>query len=332
MQEALLRELKKITPEEARLRQGGPIEKSLYTSGREDVIDAGKLLEQGKLIEIRTHTRFAHFPRHRHNYIEVIYMCQGSTTHIIDGTTIVLKAGELLFLNQQAEQEIAPAGEEDIGVNFIILPEFFDYVLPMISQEQNRLRDFVVSSLTGKNHTSGYLHFRVSDVLPVQNLVENLIWSLQHKLPNRRSTNQVTMGLLFLQLMNYLDRVELDGENERQKLTMQILNYLEEHYRDGELTQLAGMLHYDVAWLSREVRKLTGRNYTELVQEKRLEQAAWLLTHTAMSVLEIGLTVGYDNQSYFHRIFKEAYKMTPRKYRLSAGQKESEPVNDITAF
>ena len=97
------------------------------------IVDCDKLLQKGKLIQVRPHTRFVHFPEHRHNYIEVIYMCQGTTIHIINGNRILLKTGELLFLNQNAVQEILPAGKEDIAVNFIVLPEFFDTAFSMIS-------------------------------------------------------------------------------------------------------------------------------------------------------------------------------------------------------
>ena len=63
-------------------------------------------------------------------------------------------------------------------------------------------------------------------------------------------------------------------------------------------------------------KKLTGRNYIELVQEKRLNQAAYLLDNTNMSVMNVGLSVGYDNLSYFHRIFTGNYGLSPRHYRL----------------
>lgn len=49
---------------------------------------------------------------------------QGETIHVVDGRELKLKEGELLFLNQHAVQEIQPAGQDDIAVNFIILPEF----------------------------------------------------------------------------------------------------------------------------------------------------------------------------------------------------------------
>lgn len=317
MTEELLKELKKITSEEQQILAGNQeIEKNIYMSSETDVIDAQKLLDAGKMIQVRTHTRFVHFPKHTHNYIELIYMCSGSTHHVVNGEDVILNQGELLFLNQKATQEIYPAGENDIAVNFIILPEFFEYGLNMMETEENLLRDFVVGCLRGDNSESGYLHFKVSDILPIQNLIENLIWTIRNKQPNKRSINQATMGLLFLQLMNHMDKLETDTKGGQQKLIISVLSYIETHYRDGELSQLAEQLHYDIYWLSKEIKKRTGKTYTELVQAKRLNQAAYLLTTTTQSVMEIALAVGYDNISYFHRIFQNRFCMTPRKYRV----------------
>lgn len=318
MTDGLLVELKKITPEEESILAGrAEIEKDIYMSEGHDTVEAKRLLDDGKLIQVRTHTRFVHFPRHTHNYIEVIYMCSGSTHHVIDGKDVFLQEGEVLLLNQKAVQEIYPAGMDDVAVNFIVLPEFFDCGLKMMGEEKNLLRDFVIDCLKGENGAAGYIHFKVADILPIQNLLENLIWSIWHRQPNKRSINQITMGLLFLQLMNYTDRMETGFGNRQQGVMISVLGYVEEHYRDGELSKLARLLHYDLYWLSREIKKITGKNYTELVQEKRLNQAVYLLEHTTMSVMDIGMSVGYDNISYFHRIFQKRYGMTPRKYRVT---------------
>ena len=116
MHKELLTHLKKITPEEQELLNGMQnIRRDLYTSRKDFVVDSQKLLEKGRLIEIRPHTRFAHFPKHRHNYVEMVYMCSGTTTHIINDTDrIVLKEGDLLFLNQNVTQEILPAAEQEL--------------------------------------------------------------------------------------------------------------------------------------------------------------------------------------------------------------------------
>ena len=83
---------------------------------------------------------------------------------------------------------------------------------------------------------------------------------------NKPSINLMTIGLLFLQLMNHIKRVETNEENQPQGLMIDVLWHIEEHYRDRELIELAAMLHYDVYWLSREIKKLSVKNYTELVQ------------------------------------------------------------------
>ena len=322
MNRKLLQILQQITPEEEDLRSGRKeIERSIYssdTASHNEIvhIDAAKLLEEGKLIQIRTHTRFVHFPLHTHNYVEMVYMCQGSTHHVINGNDVILQEGELLLISQSAKQEIYPAKETDVAVNFIILPEFLTYGLTMIEKESNQLRSFVIDCLTGGKGQSGYLHFKVAEIFPIQNLVENLIWTVLYKEPNKRSIQQVTMGLLFLQLMNQMERMETAETDSKQKLVIDVLSYIEEHYRDGELEDLANKLHYDARWLSKEIKKRTGKKYTELIQNKRLNQAAYLLSTTNIKVIDIALVVGYENISYFHRIFQEKFGMSPRKYRL----------------
>ena len=57
---------------------------------------------------------------------------------------------------------------------------------------------------------------------------------------------------------------------------------------------------------------------TELVQEKRLSQAAWLLRNTDKRVDEIANSVGYENISYFHRIFADRFGQSPRKFRVGS--------------
>ncbi len=316
MHQDLIRALSVITEEEQNIlngRQG--IDQQLYTEKKELIVDSEKLLKRGKLIEVRPHTRFVKFPRHRHNYVEVIYMCQGTTTHYIDGNEVVLEPGDLLFLNQNSEQEILPAGEKDIAVNFIILPEFFNMAFSMMGSEESTLREFLVGTLCGKNEQTSYLYFHVADILPIQNLVENMVWTIFYDMGNKRSCNQITMGLLLLQLLNYMDKMETGSSRFDTELTGNVLNYIEEHYKDGSLSELAELMNYDLSWLSREIKKRTGKTYKELLQAKRMNQAIYLLSNSRLPVSDIIESVGYDNTSYFYRKFKERYGVSPKDYR-----------------
>ena len=318
MNPELLNALAYITPEEERLLSGNPVDMSYYASGKVFVIDSAKLLEKGKLITIRPHTRFAAFPRHKHNYIEIMYMCSGSTTHIInDSTSITVCAGELLFLNQNACHAIQKAGSEDIGVNFIILPQFFDVAYSMMGTD-NVLRNFLVSSLRQDNSEISYLHFQVSDILPVQNLMENLVWSIVNHQPNNRMINQTTMGLLFTILINHTQRMAMPvTQRFDNSLVLDALREIEENYKSANLSDLAARGGISLSYFSRLIKKTTGRTYKELLQNKRLARASQLLRETSLPVQKIIEAVGYDNTSYFYRIFKRKFNANPKAYRDS---------------
>ena len=316
MNSVLLNKLNEITNEENDILSGkNEIDRSIYMHENSHVIDSNLLLEQGKLITVRPHTRFVHFPPHTHNYVEMIYMCQGQTRHIINGTEVILKNGELLILSQNAVQEIYPAKKEDIAVNFIILPQFFDTAIYMIDDESNPVRDFLVNCLCNNKKNVNYLHFNVSDILPIQNLLENLIWTLVNRQPNKRSINQLTMGLLFLQLTNHTENLKINSDVFENQLILDVLRYIEEHYFNASLKELAKSLHYNMCWLSREIKKQTGKTFTDLIQDKRLNQAAFLLKTTDMKVFQISSSVGYENLSYFHRIFRKKFSISPYKYK-----------------
>lgn len=315
MREEVLEQLRGITPEEQRILDGSDaIDRELYMLGRSNTIGAEKLLSAGKLITLRPHTRFIPFPEHTHDYVEVVYMCQGETTHIVNGNRIRLRQGELLFLNQSATHAVCLAGQQDIAVNFIVLPSFFASILPAIGEEETPLRRFLAGCLCTPGGGAEYLHFRVSNMISIQNLAENLVLTLLQDTLNKRKISQMTMTLLFLQLVAHTEMLET-GSKDREVI-VRTLAYVEAHYLDGSLTELSALLHHDLPWLSRQIRRETGKTYTQLVQEKRLAQAAFLLKTTRRNVDDIARAVGYENMGYFHRIFRDAYGLSPRAYRM----------------
>lgn len=319
MREEILKQLQIITEEEKELLKGHTdIQKELYTSREDFTIDSKKLLKKGQLIQIRPHTRFVHFPKHRHNYVEMVYMCAGSTTHIVNETEqITLQKGDLLFLNQYATQEILPAGEQDIAVNFIILPEFFDRTLPMLEKE-NVLRDFLVSSLSQDSSLSSYLHFQAKDILPAQNLIENMIWTLLSGKSGTNTLNQTTMGLLFMNLSMFADTINQNNPNQyEQHLIFTVLKYIESHYKDGTLTEISSEVNQPAYYVSRLLKKHVNSNFKELLQQRKLQQAAWLLSETLLPVETVMTNIGYDNSSFFYRKFREKYGCSPKNYRKS---------------
>lgn len=295
---------------------------SVYSDNMPSLVDSQKLLEAGKLFTIRPNTRFIAFPEHSHNYVEIIYMCSGSQRHIINGTAeVVLKKGEILLLNQHASHQTDAAGLNDIAINLIVLPQFFNTAIEMIGSD-NKISQFLFSGLAGKGHEIGYMHFNVTESLPVQNLMENLIWSVVNKQPNRRNINQITMGLLFLQLLGLTDCL-IAGESDTvaDTIVMSAMTEVEQNYANASLNSVAKRCNVSAAYVSSTVKEATGKTFKEHLMEKRLTKAANLLKSTTLSVGDIIVMVGYENTSYFYRIFTEKYGMSPKSYRMAEREK-----------
>ena len=105
--ETLLSVLSEITDEEEALLSGAKIDQSLYSSRAYFEVDSQKLLNVSNTITVRAHTRFADFPQHKHNYVEIMYVCSGEIHHVINNQDhVIAHAGDLIMFNQHAMHEI----------------------------------------------------------------------------------------------------------------------------------------------------------------------------------------------------------------------------------
>ncbi|XME02720.1 AraC family transcriptional regulator [Lachnospiraceae bacterium C1.1] len=323
MRKEIIDRLCELTSEEKKIISGdNTISKELYSSEEEFVIDSAKLLEQGKLIAARPHTRFAHFPVHRHNYIEMLITIQGSiTTHIIDGETLTLTEGDILLLNRHARHEILPCSINDIAVNIIILPEFFTRNSVSYDRE-NILRAFIIESLSEKQHYKDFLIYHAKGILPVENLLENLLWSLLISKTEMNEIIRSSMDLLLMNLTALSADTLKDMRNRSQNVTIQALEYIDRNFKGGTLAELASEIGYSTAYLSRLLKNYTGMNFKQLLQERKLQQAAYLLENTTLSTDRIIEAIGYENSAYFYHIFEEKYGCTPRNYKRRLNNNE----------
>jgi AraC-like DNA-binding protein len=102
-----------------------------------------------------------------------------------------------------------------------------------------------------------------------------------------------------------------DGDKIREKIE----SYVDESLRDARLDALAEILGYSSVYTSEVVKRVMGKSFSKLLQDKRCTLAAKMLAETDMTVERIIYTLGYENESFFRKIFKEKYGTTPFEYR-----------------
>ncbi|QJD86873.1 response regulator transcription factor [Cohnella herbarum] len=92
--------------------------------------------------------------------------------------------------------------------------------------------------------------------------------------------------------------------------------YVDLHFRQEiSLSDCARHVHVSSGYLSRLFTKELGMNFSDYVTRKKLDQARYLLSHTAMRIQSISEEVGYSNAHYFSKQFKEYTGMTPSEFR-----------------
>ena len=314
MNAELLRKLSEPTEEERRLLMGEPLEKTEYTQSGSTVFSSRKLLPPSRMIALRKHTRFAAFPPHSHDYIEILYMISGETVHEMPGhPPLMLKAGELLMINCHAMHGIRCCGEGDIGVNLIIRPAFFDDALAMLGSS-NALGRFLLDALGRGEASVPYLHFKVAQIPSIQSLMESMLYRLIEQEDVHQRTLKAAMSLLLLDLLDHTSHLSMP-RGSGNELVLSVLEEIEQHYASIRFDELARMHRVSAAYLSKVVKSVMGESCTEILQRKRIAQARWLLRDTDLSIVEVAEAVGYENTGHFYRLFRQHAGMSPRQYR-----------------
>ena len=119
-------------------------------------------------------------------------------------------------------------------------------------------------------------------------------------------------------LMKQMQKFPLEARGEtvsREALVQAALHEITQNYREASLSNVARSYGVSLAYVSECVRTQTGKTYKELLQRHRMETAARLLRRSDLNIQQIIAQVGYENTSYFYRLFHERYGLSPREYR-----------------
>ena len=312
MEKALISRLNSLSEEETRFLASLEAD-VLKNSKNPNFTIAGARVHKGKAdITLHIHSRYEPFPLHKHDFVEIMTVVSGNITHHINGADIPLGVGDILLMNKHISHSIDRTDAGDIGINFIISDTFLGRVAP-------DLADTVFSEFVKENSKERgdpiYLWFKTADNKRVGNLLENLAYELTEATPDYT----IIAGTLALLLRHLsLGRENLLSGSSPDKIAhrkREITRYVTDNYRNASLTELAELTYLSEPYLSKSVRLLFGKSFKELVIDERMRRARLLLLKTDMPINVIIRSVGYENESYFHREFRRRFGKTPLAVR-----------------
>ena len=118
------------------------------------------------------------------------------------------------------------------------------------------------------------------------------------------------------EVLAIVDKLKLNDTNEKERsLLKTVEEYIDKNIKNANLEELSRLLGYSTVYMGALVKKLMGKPFSKLLQSRRCAVALEMLLNTSLSVEEIISAVGYDNESFFRKIFKEKYGKNPSEFR-----------------
>ena len=186
---------------------------------------------------------------------------------------------------------------------------FFREYLPTVYTDSNLFR-FFIDPQTNK-FSDEYIHLPVTKDHAIRTILELMVMEYADR---KDDTQRILKSMLQTLLLEIARRYKLEKTGTVTKsLSERILDYMGDHSDVVTLKDIAGHFNYHPNYISSLLHKETGRKFTEILLEKRMERAVLLMKNTTLSIEEISAMLGYNNHSNFYKAFKDYFGVTPRK-------------------
>lgn len=255
---------------------------------------------------------------HNHSYFELVYVYHGSCVNLFPNQErIVLNQGDILLLNPNALHCPYTTLEDDYIFNIVLKPKLFEKSMLSLLSDNPLFSNFFVNYMYRVNKARDYMLFHTNGEKRIAQTMENIITELYSKEMCYRRAAEAELIVLFTCLARiYKEQLGLEGFDEvKNKQVTDIITYMDENFSQATLQSVADHFGYSTHYLSRMIKKHTNKNFSEIIHSFKLENACTYLETTDIPMREIAELVGFNDASYFHKVFKQKYGQSPAEYR-----------------
>lgn len=251
-------------------------------------------------------------------YYEVELITGGAGRMTTDGIQYQTIRGDI-FLRKPGAITQGIAGYYAYGIAFdpvksLERSHFYGTTIPYwITDENTKIQDYgFYDSYPSLYHTKRY------------ELLESLFAEISHLFKENRVQNEEKMKLCMLQIFQVINE-ELSSGEEVQSRGKILRHYdriaASKQYIDNNLEkklsldELAEQCGFSKNFYSKVFKDITGSTPFEYIVESRMLLARKLILTTNICIDQIILLCGFDDRTYFYRMFKKRFHTTPALYR-----------------
>lgn len=252
-------------------------------------------------------------PAHWHDEMEIIYIKKGEGLITVDLVEYPVRCGSILFIIPGQVHSIEQY--EDSSMEYINIIFKLDMLIAKKTDICNS--HYFLPLLDGTLHFP--THFAPVDAY--YNEIAGCINAADKVCQTNTAAYQLVIKgqlfLLFHILFSNCTQKKPPRKDQKSLEKMKlIIKYIENNYMDKiTIEDIAEELNLSQSHFMKFFKQTMGTTFTDYLNDYRLTMASRLLISSESSILDIAAEVGFDNLSYFNRMFKRRFDTTPREYR-----------------
>ncbi|MBM7567126.1 AraC family L-rhamnose operon regulatory protein RhaS [Paenibacillus sacheonensis] len=265
-------------------------------------------------------------PVHEHAFYELVYIVHGHASHYFENKYYPLHGGDVLLVRPgQFHTYVLEQGESFELVNCLFMPELFEREWLKAVDPKGQIESFLMHPFLKREDE---FHPRISLELRDARRVERLLEEMLDEQKEAREGHATIQRLKLFELLHLLLRCQNEAmgrakqtsstkrSDSRDLIVRRIHQFLIENPEQKQgMELLAGQFGVSVRHLNRLFKQDTGKTMLEMLHYVRIERAKELLMHTSDRVVDIAARIGYEDASFFTRLFMRKVRCSPAKYR-----------------
>ena len=250
---------------------------------------------------------------HDHDFVEMVYIIEGTGRHYINDEEFAIKAGNLLFVNYGCTHAFL-VDDQLVAYNLMIR---VDYFIKNMIKDNNLFYMLALTSFEKiqqeLNDKSPLVFFDYSEREEIFNLFRNIEIELSQEELGKSSILDSYINIILCKVFR-----KIFMKNIRQELLIpqEIIDYISEHFNEKlSLGELSQKCFYSPAYFSRLFKKTFNMSFTDYIMDIRLKRCCELLKDSNYTIEKIMEECGFFDKNTFYERFKNKYGCTPSEYR-----------------